>query len=647
MSIVKSNSFYQTEGGTLPLDAPTYVGREADEQLYQFGRATEGNSRVCFVLAPRQTGKSSLMVRTAKRLTEENLICVRINIHEFAGVESERVLWFSLLDEICKQVPLPELNLPERLKKLWNRKTDLAPGLQFKNFLLEEILSKIAAEKLVIFIDEIQDLVDLKLQNVFFGVIRNLSDQTDKPELKKLAFVLLGVAKPSDLLTSTSYTLNLGDRIELGRLTAEQCQPLRPGLKKVTPDPAATLERILYWTGGQPFLTQIVCHLVATGNNIEDSAQIETHVDTLVTEKIITDWRRQDRQSHLQEIEHWFTKVESSRKPEKRQVLGIYRQILTQSSVSFRQNDPRHWDLLISGLVAKDEARLQVANKIYSLVFTEKWIINTTNLLQNQEDCMTNTKIYNRDVFVLVDQSDSMDTVDENTDKTRWQLLGETLSGDINKKILKERNGKQVSDKVKLYLFSRERVGIGFDVPQKPINEIFRENETETNSFIGPTLDQCLKTWFEEGRKSGKGAFIIIYTDGMLDDRRRFEYLIAETCKKLDQLDNLPLEPQEQIKILMIGVGQDAIKNPEPFLDLDFNLLQNKDKMGRICDIFVFDLLNEVPDIIELLSRQFEGDPATKVPEWVQKRHPDWYQKYLRVLQLQKNELSTYNPEQS
>jgi len=57
--------FYVT-GGTLRHDAPSYVERRADRDL------SEGllNGEFCYVLTSRQMGKSSLMVRTVKRLHE-------------------------------------------------------------------------------------------------------------------------------------------------------------------------------------------------------------------------------------------------------------------------------------------------------------------------------------------------------------------------------------------------------------------------------------------------------------------------------------------------------------------------------------------------------------------------------------------------
>src|SRR5262249_28046607 len=61
-------SFYVV-GGTLRHDAPSYITRMADQELY------EGllHGQFCYVLTARQMGKSSLMIRTAARLREAGI----------------------------------------------------------------------------------------------------------------------------------------------------------------------------------------------------------------------------------------------------------------------------------------------------------------------------------------------------------------------------------------------------------------------------------------------------------------------------------------------------------------------------------------------------------------------------------------------
>jgi len=422
MANQKLKDFYQTEGGTLPLTAETYVERKADEDVYQFAKSPHESNRVSFILAPRQMGKSSLMARTAQRLSNEGSLCVIINLQGLGGLTSEESLWYSLLEEICKQIdeivehylPIESISakpyltverLAIKIDEAWDSKRDMPATKRFTNFLTDEILTKLDGIQLIVFLDEIQSLIKWGLQDSFIGYIRAISDNIQNHYFQRLNFVLLGVARPSEFLSYKGVALNVGRQIEIGNLTGD-CQPLHKGLEEITTETNKILEIILGWTGGQPFLTQIICHLAAQQCKIDQPVCWESYINGIVQDKIINNWREQDRQSHLQEIENYLIRIDDNQKPDKLAALNYYGLILEQGFILWDHRENSHWDLLISGLVATEATEggryLKVANKIYEKVFHEDWLKYVKKQLGSKDEVvMTNSEVVDKGLRLL------------------------------------------------------------------------------------------------------------------------------------------------------------------------------------------------------------------------------------------------------
>ena len=77
-SVAIANDFFQTSG-TLKADAPSYIERSADRELYDCVLA----GGYAYVLTPRQMGKSSLMTRTAAGLRAEG---VHVAVLDLTGI---------------------------------------------------------------------------------------------------------------------------------------------------------------------------------------------------------------------------------------------------------------------------------------------------------------------------------------------------------------------------------------------------------------------------------------------------------------------------------------------------------------------------------------------------------------------------------
>src|SRR4028118_999419 len=161
--------------------------------------------------------------------------------------------------------------------------------------LLEEI-----QQNVVIFIDEIDSLLSLNFPiDDFFAFIRACHNKrAQKSTHKRLTFALLGVATPPDLIADKNRTpFNIGRAIEIKGFELHEAIPLIPGLKEIASQPEVLLAEILYWTGGQPFLTQKLCQLTLMAKNRVSAIPAGDEarwVEQLVQERMIDNWETQD-----------------------------------------------------------------------------------------------------------------------------------------------------------------------------------------------------------------------------------------------------------------------------------------------------------------------------------------------------------------
>lgn len=342
----------------MPPSAPSYITRQADTDLYEALRA----GQFCYVLNTRQIGKSSLMIRTVRRLKDDGAAVVVLDLTA-VGQNLSAEQWYDGLITLLGE----QLDLEDECEEFWKANGNIGPLQRFFATLKEVVLPAIAPRPLILFVDEIDSVRSLPFSaDEFFAGIRECyNHRVQDSNYDRLTFGIIGVATPADLIQDTRLSpFNIGRRVKLMDFRPEEAATLAQGMG---PNGEKLLERVLHWTGGHPYLTQRLCREIS-----REGCETVAEVDRL-TERNFLSKRALDSDDNLSFVQNRLLRSE----PPLADVLDFYGKLRRGDRIKDDETNPLCGLLRLAGIATVDEATnlLRLRNRIYHTVFDRNWVL--------------------------------------------------------------------------------------------------------------------------------------------------------------------------------------------------------------------------------------------------------------------------------
>ncbi len=338
-----------------------YIRRPADDALY--GAVVAG--RHAHVIAPARSGKSSLIAATAARLRNNGFKVAVLDLAQISdrdGGHDAGRWYYSIAYRLLRQ-----LRLKIDLQDWWQDKAILSNRQRLVEFYVEVVLQNIS-ESIVIFVDEIQKLENLPFTEHLLPSIRAAQNaRTTDPEFQRLCFVMCGECDVETLASEPNISpFTDSQPVALDDFTRADLELFATELNLSTAQAHTALDRIWYWTNGQPYLTQKLCRAVARDPVTTD---IEDYVDR-IAQLQLAGRAALHSEPHMNHIHRRIIRD----KRDFEAMLNLYGRLRKGLDVAYEPASRQQRKLIAAGIVVvSEDGALVVRNRLYAAVFTARW----------------------------------------------------------------------------------------------------------------------------------------------------------------------------------------------------------------------------------------------------------------------------------
>ncbi|WP_017749410.1 AAA-like domain-containing protein [Scytonema hofmannii] len=243
-------NFLPYPDGPLPLCSPFYIERPPlEKRVY---REVTQPGCVIRIRAPKQMGKSSLVLRLLAFAQSQGYHTVNLNCYQF---DTECLTDLNkLLRRLCWRVAT-ELGIPPNIKEQWNEEIgyNLSSSLYLEKYLLNQ-----CQKPVVLVLNEIDHFFESPhICQDFFALLRSWCEEArHNPNWQKLRLVMVYSMEEYISLDINLSPFNIGLPISLSEFTQTQVEDLarRYGFNLCKPK---DIEQLIYLLGGHPAMIQM------------------------------------------------------------------------------------------------------------------------------------------------------------------------------------------------------------------------------------------------------------------------------------------------------------------------------------------------------------------------------------------------------
>jgi hypothetical protein len=245
-------------GGAVTLRDKLYVEREADVQLQ---REIVKWSSTITIRAPRQTGKTSLLMRGIRHARQNGAKVVSLDFQGFGHdqLASPDTFLHELATIICREL---RLDLSE-VEKSWQGVGSLGAQNKLTYFLEDIVLPKFETP-LILAMDEGDYLLQTSFYQDFFGLVRSWHNRRARyEEWEKLNLIMVVSTEPYLLIDDISQSpFNVGLILELADFSEDQVHDLNR--RHGSPVAKRDLPQLMSLLNGHPYLTRKALYTLVT-----------------------------------------------------------------------------------------------------------------------------------------------------------------------------------------------------------------------------------------------------------------------------------------------------------------------------------------------------------------------------------------------